>query len=117
MPRNAFCGDMRVAEHDPSSAIGEVLVLRIRKGNIVGPLQLDPYRVVVASFPPLEHRHAGMPGTLPECNVLQDFPGAPDQQMRRDAQAGDLQEIGMCLGVEAVQKKIVDPISGEVTWR
>lgn len=58
-----------------------------------------------------------MPGTFAERDILDAMPIAADQQVGGDRHPGDGAKVGVSLGVEAGEEKVVDPGPAEFPGR
>src|SRR4029077_2315837 len=83
----------RVGTEERCDQRGERRVLRIGVGRVVGALELDAEREVVAAAAPLVLGLAGVPGAQLKRHVLHDLAVAADEGMGRSAQTPDLPEI------------------------
>ena len=121
----SLAGDVAVAchvtnavmrgEHPQQSA--EPTVLRGRVGCRVGALELDADRKVVAARAAAPGRLAGMPCAGTARDELQQRARATDQEVRRDAQAGDRREVRMGVGIEAAGEQSLDRVAAEPARR
>src|SRR6202171_2368716 len=85
--------------------------------QVIGSLQLDADREVIAVAARPPGRIAGMPGAKRAGNELRERALAADQKMSGDAHIRDGFEIGMRLGVEAVGEQLDDPGPSELAGR
>ena len=96
---------------------GKSLVLFIRVGHVVGSLELNPDRKIIACATPEIIGYPGVPGTLVERYILRDTSQTIDKQMRRHPGAGNFGEIRMCFRIKTVQKQRIHPITAEFPGR
>jgi hypothetical protein len=93
------------------------LVLHISVRLLVGPLELDTDRVIVAAAASPETRIPGVPGTAVQWHELDQFAVAAQEQMRRYPELPYFVEIGMGVRVERVAEKRLDVGPAEFAWR
>ena len=96
----------------------ELPVLNILIGRIVGALQLNPDREVIADGTVAVTGNPGMPGALIEGNVLDQFAGALNQQMSGHLKVSDALVIGVLSRIQRIGEKLGHPFRAKLTgWQ
>src|SRR5262249_41602437 len=84
------------------------LVLRVLERRVVGALELDADREVVAAAAAAPGRGAGVPGAPLDRDELHHLAVASDQEVRGDLERVHLAEVGVRRRVEAVGEQALD---------
>ena len=95
----------------------QCVVLRRRIRHLVGALELDAHREVIAVLAAAMHRLARVPGAPGHGHVLHQLAVATDEEVGRHLQAGYLRERGMRRRVQPVREQGVDPGPAELARR
>jgi len=112
-------GDIRdrVARGERASQRGEARVLRVGVRHLTGALEFDADGKVVAAYPPLPDRLAGVPRTLGARDELDQLAVATDEEMSGNLRAGNGREVRMGRGIEPVGEEIDNTVPAELTRR
>src|SRR5690348_3885062 len=108
-------GDRIAPTQGPRQA-GEGPVLRVGVRQLVGSLELDADRKVVAALAPLPGRRASVPGTQGARNELQQRSVTSDQKVRGDTQGRKGFETRM-RAADAVGEQLDDAVASELARR
>src|SRR5437868_12680477 len=100
----AMRGDVaqRQPGFQPKNQTGQPGILCTGERTVLGALELDADREIIAARATAPGRGAGVPGTALDRDELDQLAVPADEEVRRHPHAGDLAEIRMCLRVEAV---------------
>ena len=93
----------------------ELDVLNVFVGRIVGALQLNPDREVIADGAVAVAGNAGMPGALIEGDVLYQFARAADQEMCGNPEVSDALVVGVLAGIQRIGEKLGDALRAKLS--
>src|SRR5215831_5686053 len=92
-------------------------VLHVLERRVVGSLELDADREIVAAGPSLPGGFPGMPRPAPARDELDQLSRTAYQKMGGHSQSGDPSVIRMPSGIEAVGEKTLDAVPAELPGR
>lgn len=108
----------RIPANEQGCQSGQVCVLDIGEGPIIGPLEFDTDGKVVTATATVPFGLPGMPGTKGARHELQECTVAADEEVAGDSGAGDLPIVRVRVRVKAVSEQIDDAGAAELTgWQ
>ena len=92
-------------------------ILRRGVRHLIGALEFDTDRVVVAIFPSQPGRPSGMPGAPVTIDKLHDLPITAHVKVRRHLLSGDFRKIRMRRRIELIEEKARHPVATKFVRR
>lgn len=117
MTREGAGGDRGVRGPQGDDDRGQYLVLCELVRNVIRTFELNPDRKVIAALAFVPPGNTGVPGTLVERHVLDDFAVTPNEQVRRYLQSLDFREIGVDRWIQPTHEEFVDMRPTKLSWR
>lgn len=109
--------ELRVALSKTPDDFGKSMVLDLLIADVVATFQLDADGEIVAATAVAVERHACVPGSAMQGDVLNDLAIATNEQMRRDAQAEQGLETGIIRRIKTVGEQSIDGIATKAARR